>query len=43
MSQVTDVDVNNAFCCPTPASLRPKNITAAVVVMVVMISPPPIG
>ena len=30
------VDVNNAPCCPTPNALRPKNITAAVEVTVVM-------
>ena len=35
------VDVNNAPCCPTPNVLRPKNITAAMEVTVVMSSPSP--
>ena len=43
MSQGADVDPNDALRCPTPASLRPKNITAVVAVAVVMISPSPIG
>ena len=43
MSQGTDVHANNALRCPAPASLRLKNITAVVVVTVVMISPSPIG
>ena len=38
-----DVDVNNAPCCLTPTALRPKHITAAVVVIVVMSSLSPLG
>ena len=35
------VDVNNAPCCPTPNDLRPKNITAALEVTVVISNPSP--
>ena len=43
MSQVTDVDVNNALPCPMSASLKLRNITTIVVVTVVIISTSPIG
>ena len=44
MSQVTDVDVNNALPCPMSASLNKlRNITTIVVVTVVIISTSPIG
>ena len=39
IKDTNDVDVNNALCCPMPNALRPKNITTAVEVMVVMSSP----
>ena len=31
-----DVDVNNALCCPTPTTVRPKNITAVVAATMTM-------
>ena len=43
MSQVTNVDVNNALPCPMSPSLKLRNITTVVVVTVVMISTSPKG
>ena len=41
IKDTNDIDVNNAPCCPMPNALRPKNITAAMEVTVVMSSPSP--
>ena len=41
IKDTNDADVNNAPCCPTPNTLRPKNITAAVEVTVLISNPSP--
>ena len=41
MKNTNDVDVNNTPCCPTPNALRPKNITPAVEVTVIISNPSP--
>ena len=41
IKDTNDVDVNNAPCCRMPNAVRPKNITVAVEVTVVISNPSP--